>query len=128
MTADPGATCLQVPRPPKLLDRLADALRARGYVPALRQAYLDWVRRFIHSHHVRHPQEMGAAEVAAFLDHLATAPDLPPAAQIEARAALVLLYDVVLSRPLDELATDVGRSPEGLAGDLRPRAGGDGPR
>jgi hypothetical protein len=26
-------------RPPRLLDRLTDALRTRGYVPALRQAY-----------------------------------------------------------------------------------------
>jgi hypothetical protein len=26
------------PRPPKLLDRLADALRSRGYVAPLRQA------------------------------------------------------------------------------------------
>jgi hypothetical protein len=38
-----------------LLDRLADALRTRGYVAALRQAYADWARRFLlfqyqHSH------------------------------------------------------------------------------
>jgi hypothetical protein len=116
------------PRAPKLLDRLADALRARGYVAALRQAYLDWVRRFIFFHHVRHPQEMGAAEVAAFLDHLADDPDLPFAGDVEARAALVFLYDVVLGQPLGDIPSGVGRSPEGLTGDLRPRPGGDGPR
>jgi hypothetical protein len=56
-----------------------DALRACGYVAALRQAYADWVRRFISFHHVRHRQKMGALEVAAFLDHLAAAPLRPEA-------------------------------------------------
>jgi hypothetical protein len=35
MTDSPAPTAL---RPPKLLDRLADALRSRGSVAALRQA------------------------------------------------------------------------------------------
>lgn len=123
------ATSSPVPsQPPKVLDRLADALRARGYVAALRQAYLDWARRYICFHHVRHPQEMAAPEVAAFLDHLSRSTDLPPAAAVEARAALVFLYEVVLGQPLGELPTEVGRPPAGLAGDLRPRPGGDGPR
>jgi hypothetical protein len=66
-------------RPPRLLDRLADALRRRGYVAALRQAYLDWARRYVHFHHLRHPQDFGPADVAAFLDSLAANPGGRPA-------------------------------------------------
>ncbi|MBI1914578.1 MAG: phage integrase N-terminal SAM-like domain-containing protein [Planctomycetes bacterium] len=88
MTATPSPTS---PQSPRLRDRLADALRSRGYVAALRQAYVDWARRYIFFHQVRHPQEMGAAEVAAFLNHLRGCAELPPAADIEARAALVFL-------------------------------------
>jgi Phage integrase, N-terminal SAM-like domain len=114
--------------PPRLLDRLADALRARGYVAALRQAYVDWVRRYIRFHHLRHPDTLGPAEVGAFLAALAGQPDLPPAAEVEARAALLFLYETVLGRPLGELPTTVGHLPAGLGGDLRPRPDGLGPR
>ena len=109
------------PRPPRLLDQVADALRTRGYVAALRQAYVDWVRRYILYHNVRHPQEMGPAEVGAFLDHLAGRSDLPPAAEVEARAALAFLYDVVLGKPLGELPTAVGRREAGTTASLAPR-------
>jgi integron integrase len=116
------------PRPPKLLDRLADALRARGYVAALRQAYTDWAARFIRFHRLRHPAELGAAAVAAFLDHLAGTPGLTTAALTEARAALAFLYDVVLARPLGELPTAAGQLHDGATGRLDPRPGDDAPR
>ncbi len=95
--------------PPRLLDRLGDALRSRGYVAALRQAYVDWARRYLHFHHLRHPETLGPAEVGAFLAALAGQPDLPPAAEVEARAALLFLCEVVLGRPLGELPSAVGR-------------------
>ncbi len=58
-------------RQPKLLDRLREALRARHYSPRTEQTYCQWVKRFIFFHHVRHPAEMGEAEINAFLTHLA---------------------------------------------------------
>jgi hypothetical protein len=33
--------------------------------------YIDWIKRYIRFHGLRHPQEMGADEVKAFLSHLA---------------------------------------------------------
>ena len=33
--------------------------------------YVGWIRRFIHYHGIRHPDEMGAVEVVEFLTHLA---------------------------------------------------------
>jgi hypothetical protein len=59
------------PPPPRLLDRLSDTLRTRGYVASIRQAYVDWTRRYILFHDKRHPQDLGPGAVGAFLDHLA---------------------------------------------------------
>ena len=35
------------------------------------KTYLYWIRRFIRFHELRHPREMGATEVEAFLTSLA---------------------------------------------------------
>jgi integron integrase len=124
MTAQPSSPAPQ----PRLLDRLTDALRARGYTAALRQAFVDWARRYIHFHHLRHPQEMGAAEVAAFLESLGRRDDLAPAAEVEARAALTFLHEVVLGQALGDLPTPVGKVLSDGSGDLCPRPGGESPR
>jgi len=47
-------------------------MRLNRYSPRTEEAYVDWIKRFIRFHSVRHPQEMGADEVKAFLSHLAT--------------------------------------------------------
>ena len=101
--------------PPRLLDQLTDALRSRGYVASLRQAYVDWVRRFLVFHSKRHPQELGPAEVGAFLENLAGQEPATVFTLAEARGALVFLYEVVLGRPLGDLPTAVGASGGALA-------------
>ena len=35
------------------------------------RSYVNWIKRYIFFHNVRHPDQMGAAEVEAFLTHLA---------------------------------------------------------
>ncbi|MES2684712.1 MAG: integron integrase [Pseudomonadota bacterium] len=85
---------------PKLLDRVRAATRVRGYSIRTEESYTDWCRRFILFHNRRHPAEMGAAEVTAFLTHLAVARDVASSTQNQARAALVFLYTHVLEQPL----------------------------
>lgn len=41
------------------------------YSPRTEEAYLHWVREFIRFHHRRHPREMGATQITAFLNALA---------------------------------------------------------
>ena len=53
--------------PQRLLDRLRGVIRVRHYSIRTEDAYVDWVRRFIRFHGKRHPREVGAVEVAAFL-------------------------------------------------------------
>ena len=63
----------------KLLDQactelcrsVRDAIRVNHYSIRTEEAYVDWIKRFILFHDKRHPKDMGAAEVEAFLTHLA---------------------------------------------------------
>jgi hypothetical protein len=71
-------------QPPKLLDRLRHACRVRHYSIRTEEAYHDWCRRYILFHHKRHPQEMGAAEIAGFLTHLAVVGQVSPSTQNQA--------------------------------------------
>jgi integron integrase len=57
---------------------------------------VDWARRFILFHGKRHPREMGAAEVSAFLGHLAVERKVSSSTQNQAKAALLFLYRVGL--------------------------------
>lgn len=82
------------------LDRVSAAVRVRHYSIRTEQAYVYWIRRFIQFHHRRHPQAMGAVEVAAFLSHLAIDDHVAPATQNQALNALLFLYDAVLECPL----------------------------
>ena len=84
------------PRQPKLLERLRIHLRTRHYSIRTEQAYIDWARRFIVYHGKRHPQDMGAAEVEAFLSHLAVDRQVSASTQNQAKAALLYLYKQVL--------------------------------
>jgi len=88
------------PKPPKLLDRVRAAIRFNHYSPRTEEAYIDWIKRFIHFHGVRHPQEMGADEVRAFLSHLATELDVAASTQNQAFSALLFLYREVLKERL----------------------------
>ena len=57
---------------PKLLDQVRNAIRRRHYSYRTEETYIHWIKRFIHFHQKRHPNDMGEAEVTAFLNHLAS--------------------------------------------------------
>jgi len=61
----------QEPRPKKLLDQMRDVLRMPHDAIRTEHAYVDWARRFLLFHQKRHPQEMGTADIEAFLTHVA---------------------------------------------------------
>lgn len=67
------------------------------------ESYTRWVRRYVVFHGKRHPQEMGAKEVRAFLVHLAVERDIAASTQNQALAALLFLYRNVLDQQLDDL-------------------------
>src|SRR5574338_149577 len=54
-------------RGPKLLDQVRDRIRVKHYSLRTEEAYVDWIKRYILHHGKRHPKELGAADVEAFL-------------------------------------------------------------
>ncbi len=57
---------------PRLLDQMREALRLKHLSFRTEEAYIGWVKRFILFHDKRHPKDMGAAEIRAFLSYLAS--------------------------------------------------------
>ena len=85
---------------PRLLDQVRDAIRRRHYSYRTEETYADWIRRFILFSGKRHPRDLGAAEVTAFLSHLATERGVAAATQNQALSALLFLYKEVPGTPL----------------------------
>lgn len=61
-----------VPNPKApLRDQMHEVMRFKHHTPRTEQAFWHWIRRFILHHGKRDPRELGEAEVAEFLTHLA---------------------------------------------------------
>ena len=89
------------------LDRVREVLRVRHYSYRTEQTYIFWVRRFILFHHKTHPEQMGEAQVASFLTHVAVEGRVSPSTQNQALNALVFVYRDVLGRPLGDIGSVV---------------------
>jgi len=89
-------TTQNTPSEPKLLDQLRDRIRLKHYSIRTEAQYVQWARRFILFQHKRHPRDMGAREVEAFLTHLAVEGQVAAATQNQALSALLFLYREVL--------------------------------
>jgi site-specific recombinase XerD len=88
------------PQQPRLLDRVRDKIRVKPYSIRSEHAYVDWVRRFVLFHGKRHPADLGAGEVEAFLTHLAVEGRVSASTQNQAKSALLFLYKEVLGGEL----------------------------
>ena len=101
--AAPGGlpTSSTPPSPPtggrRLLDQLRDRIRVKHYSLRTEQAYVDWSRRFIRFHGLRHPRELGAEAVTAFLTDLAVRGQVAASTQNQAKSALLFMYREVLA-------------------------------
>jgi integron integrase len=90
-------------------------MRARHYSARTEEAYLRWIRRFLGHYPGRHPRDMGAEEVIAFLTHLAVDHHITASTQNQALSALVFLYRDLYERDLEGLDRTVrARAPRVL--------------
>jgi len=85
-------------QPPKLLDRVREAIRTRHYSGRAEKAYVGWIRRYVLFHNKRHPADMGEAEIGQFLSSLALDGKVSASTQNQALSALLFLYREVLHR------------------------------
>ena len=100
----PGATPTPPPEPtpgrPRLLERVRRAIQALHYSPRTEKAYVLWIRRYVQFHKLRHPSEMGEAEVREYLSALATRWKVSASTQNQALSAILFLYREVLRREI----------------------------
>ena len=89
------------PRPKKLLEQVRDAIQRKHYSPRTEESYIHWIKRYVVFHDKRHPQEMGSAQIEAFLTHLAVRESVAASTQNQALAAILFLYREVLQKELD---------------------------
>ena len=100
--ADPGRQrdAVQHPdapgRPGQLIAEVRARMRRLGMSLRTEESYVGWIRRFILANGKRHPRDMGAPELEAFLTRLATVRKLAPSTQGQALSAILFLYREVL--------------------------------
>ena len=93
----PVVTTMMPPlKAPRLMDQVRERIRYLHYTRGTEQAYIHWCRSFIRFHGLRHPRDMGAPEVEAFLTWLADERQVATATHKQALSALLFLYTKVL--------------------------------
>ena len=101
------AVAWSAPPPPRLLEALRAQIRYLHYSIRTEDAYVHWVRAFVRFHGLRHPRQMGAQEVEAFLSWLAVERHVSVSTHRQALSALLFLYQKVFGVHLpwmDEMA------------------------
>lgn len=91
---------MPVCRSTRLLDQLREQIRYLHYSLRTEEAYVYWVKKFVHFHGLKHPHDMGQAEVQAFLTCLATQRKVSVSTHRQALSALLFLYQKVLGTEL----------------------------
>lgn len=100
---------LLVPNPKaKLREQFHEVARFRQLSLRTEETYWDWIYRFLiyckeQAGHWRHPRDMGAEQVRAFLTHLAVERKVAVSTQNQALNALVFLYRQVIGREVGSL-------------------------
>ena len=92
---------------PTLLEKAHEVLRLKHYSPKTEESYIHWIRQFLRYHKLRHPRELGAQEVEAFLTHLAVDQKVSASTQNQAFSAWLFLYRDVLGIDLQIPARQV---------------------
>ena len=95
-------------RPARLLDQVRDRIRFKHYSIRTERAYVHWICCFIRQQGMRHPRDMGATEVEAFLTWLAVERKVAPATHTQALSAILFLYREVLGSDLPWM-NEIGR-------------------
>jgi site-specific recombinase XerD len=88
-------------RPKKLLDQVRETIQLKHYSARTGETYIGWIKRYILFHSKRHPRELGAAEIEAFLTYLAVDQRVAASTQNQALCAILFLYRYVLQQELD---------------------------
>lgn len=95
---------------PEFLEGVRRVCRVQHLSIHTEATYTQIIRRFILFHGKKHPATLGAAEVEAYLSHLAVERNVAASTQNVALNALVFLYRDVLRSPLTEALDGIERA------------------
>jgi len=96
-STDPSLPALQSAR---LLDQVRERVRYLHFSIRTEQAYVHWVRSFVWFRRMRHPRDMGQAEIGSFLSWLAGERQVAVSTHRQALSALLFLYQKVFGQDL----------------------------
>lgn len=77
-------------------------MRLKHYAIETEKSYLSWIKRYITFHDKKHPKEIGAKEIEAFLGYLAVKLKVAASTQNQAFNAMIFLYKHVLRNEITE--------------------------
>lgn len=86
------------PNEPKLLQSLRSEIRLLHYSYETEKAYVRWVQQFVGFVGSPHLEGVSEAEIRKFLTHLVVSRNVSQSTQVQARSALIFLFQVVLGR------------------------------
>ncbi len=99
-------------KPVRFMDQLRQCIRQQRLAYSTEKTYTHWVKVFINYHNKRHPKDMGAAEVEAFLHFLALERRVTSNTQKTALNALVFLYRQFLQQPFENINITFAKYPQ----------------
>ena len=88
--------------PVRLLDKVRQCIRLKGYSIRTEKSYVSWIKRYILFHEKRHPQDMGKPEIEAFLSHLVMKRNVASSTQNQAFNAILFLYNNVIDSDIPQ--------------------------
>lgn len=94
-----------------LCDVVRESIRVRHYSLKTEQAYVHWIKRLVAWSGRRHPRDLGAPEIEAFLTSLAVERNVSSGTQRQALSAIKFLYTQVLGGEWEWLSGIVQAKP-----------------
>jgi integrase len=88
---------------PGLFEVVRHKIRVKHYSIRTEKTYVYWIKSYLQFHSLQHPRDLGAAQIEAFLTHLAVNRNVSASTQNQALSALLFVYKVVLEIELPYL-------------------------
>jgi integron integrase len=85
----------------KLIQQVREKIRIKHYSLRTEEAYIYWIRKFIHYHYYRNPLLLTEPDLSKFLSYLALHQKTAASTQNQATCALLFLYRDVFQQDLD---------------------------
>jgi integrase len=83
---------------PGLIDQVRTLLKQRHYAKRTESAYVEWIHQFLRFCPGREVASLGEADLRAFLEQLASRPEITTSGRTQARAAVLVLFHGVLGQ------------------------------